>query len=114
MVSTVSVPSTDIMLISSSANLLHPREDRDTKELLFVCSSCNNSERHDVACTYRNKLEKAAEETAGVTADVASDPTVGLPGFCTMCGEAIECALCRQQSRREEVQDSSGDDSNVS
>lgn len=101
------------LLTCSSANLLHPKEDRDTKELLFVCSSCNSSERHDVACTYRNKLETAAEETAGVTADVASDPTVGLPGFCTMCGEAIQCAVCGSPSKREDVSKNSGNDSSL-
>ena len=29
-------------------------------------------------------------ETAGVTQDVGSDPTVGLP-FCLLCGSAVVC-----------------------
>jgi hypothetical protein len=32
-------------------------------------------------------------DTAGVTQDVGSDPTVGLPTFCTSCGEEIDCPI---------------------
>lgn len=35
-------------------------------------------------------------ETAGVTQDVGSDPTVGLPDFCTLCGQHIECPFCQE------------------
>lgn len=31
-------------------------------------------------------------ETAGVTQDVGSDPTVGLPDFCTLFGQEIQCS----------------------
>lgn len=37
-------------------------------------------------------------ETAGVTTDVANDPTVGDSSlevyFCTMCGDALRCGAC--------------------
>ena len=36
-------------------------------------------------------------ETAGVTQDVGSDPTVGLPDFCTLCGQEILCFLCAEE-----------------
>ena len=29
-----------------------------------------------------------------MTQDVGSDPTVGLPDFCTYCGEPITCPFC--------------------
>lgn len=29
-----------------------------------------------------------------MTTDVGSDPTVGLPDFCTLCGQAISCFYC--------------------
>lgn len=29
-----------------------------------------------------------------MTQDVGADPTVGLPDFCTLCGQEILCFLC--------------------
>jgi len=39
---------------------------------------------------FRNILNNAVGETAGVTQDVGSDPTVGLP-FCLLCGSIVMC-----------------------
>lgn len=30
-----------------------------------------------------------------MTQDVGSDPTVGLPDFCTLCGQHIKCPFCQ-------------------
>lgn len=52
----------------------------------------------------RNELQSKVGETAGVTQDVAHDPTVGappdipIPSFCTMCGQEILCPLCGQET----------------
>ena len=32
-----------------------------------------------------------------MTQDVGSDPTVGLPEFCTLCGQEILCYICEQE-----------------
>jgi DNA-directed RNA polymerase II subunit RPB9 len=39
---------------------------------------------------FRNVLNNAVGETAGVTQDVGSDPTVGLP-LCLLCGSVVFC-----------------------
>lgn len=39
---------------------------------------------------FRNILNNAVGETAGVTQDVGSDPTVRLP-LCLLCGSVIIC-----------------------
>jgi hypothetical protein len=39
---------------------------------------------------FRNILNNAVGETAGVTQDVGSDPTVGLP-LCLLCGSVVWC-----------------------
>lgn len=39
---------------------------------------------------FRNVLNNAVGETAGVTQDVGSDPTVNLP-LCLLCGSVIIC-----------------------
>jgi DNA-directed RNA polymerase II subunit RPB9 len=82
-----------------SSNLLYPKEDRETSTLLYICKACHATTEHDSACTYRHQLGATVQETAGVTTDVANDPTVGaalseLPCMCTLCGEALRCKSC--------------------
>ena len=33
-----------------------------------------------------------------MTQDVGSDPTVGVPGFCTICGLPIRCSFCEDMT----------------
>ncbi len=87
------------MLTLYSSNLLYPKEDRETNQLIFVCKACTAVVRaHDTACTYRHHLGSNVTETAGVTTDVANDPTVGDTSlevfFCMMCGDALRCRCC--------------------
>jgi DNA-directed RNA polymerase II subunit RPB9 len=89
-----------------SSNLLYPKEDRATSQLLFVCKACHATQIFDSACTYRNQLGSTVTETAGVTTDVANDPTVRddslmVPCFCTMCGEEIRCGGCGESAMEE-------------
>ena len=91
------------LLRRCSSNLLYPKEDRATATLLFVCKACHHTELFDNPCTYRNQLGSTVTETAGITADVENDPTVGdkshillVPSFCTMCGYEIRCRECGQ------------------
>ena len=55
-------------------------------------------QEHESGCTYRTHLSANVQETAGVTQNVANDPTVGdpLPSamFCTHCGKGLKCARC--------------------
>ena len=85
---------------SFSANLLYPGEDRENGGLIFECRHCNESERADNSCVYRNELSNTVGETAGITQDVGSDPTVcggfDIPPMCTMCGQEILCEECGQ------------------
>lgn len=88
-----------LALIVLSSNLLYPKEDRETSTLLYVCKACHAVTKHDSACTYRQHLGSTVTETAGVTTDVANDPTVGsptseMPSFCTLCGDQIRCFEC--------------------
>ncbi|KAK5058867.1 hypothetical protein LTR84_011131 [Exophiala bonariae] len=58
------------------SNLLYPKEDRATSTLLYICKACHATTTHDSACTFRQQLGANVQETAGVTTDVANDPTV--------------------------------------
>ena len=74
--------------------MLAPKEDRINNKLMYCCRMCQYSEEADSACIFRNNIYNVIGETAGVTQDVGSDPTVGLPDFwCTLCGQEIACNL---------------------
>lgn len=75
--------------------MLAPREDRINNKLMYHCRMCQYSEEASSACVFRNSIYNVIGETAGVTQDVGSDPTVGLPDlWCTLCGQEITCELC--------------------
>lgn len=58
------------------SNQLYPKEDVQRRKLLYVCRTCQYAEEAKSYCVYRNILNNSAAETAGVTQDVGSDPTV--------------------------------------
>ncbi len=62
---------------SECSNMLYPKEDEVDRKLMFTCRTCNFSEEATSTCIFRNAMNNAAGETAGVTQDVGSDPTVG-------------------------------------
>lgn len=82
------------------SNLLYPKEDRDRNALMYICKACHHVEDAEAACTYRNQLGSTVTETAGVTTDVANDPTVGDSSediehhLCLLCGQAVMCKKC--------------------
>ncbi|KAI9796157.1 MAG: hypothetical protein M1825_000868 [Sarcosagium campestre] len=76
------------------SNMLYPKEDAVNNTLMFACRTCQFSEPATSSCVFRNFLQNTVGETAGVTQDVGSDPTVGLPSMCTMCGTEIICQFC--------------------
>ncbi|CAK7231122.1 hypothetical protein SEUCBS140593_007818 [Sporothrix eucalyptigena] len=100
------------------SNMLYPKEDEDSHKLQFTCRTCQYTEEAASTCVFRNVLNNAAGETAGVTQDVGSDPTVGAPShsshssisplspctlssipqskavLCFCCGTVIACRSC--------------------
>ncbi|MCJ1357209.1 MAG: hypothetical protein MMC33_007205 [Icmadophila ericetorum] len=79
------------------SNMLYPKEDRLNNTLLFACRTCQFSEPAISSCVFRNQMYNTVGETAGVTQDVGSDPTVNhifLPDFCTLCGQEAICFMC--------------------
>lgn len=69
--------------------MLYPKEDEDAHKLQFTCRTCQYTEDASTTCVYRNNLNNSAGETAGVTQDVGSDPTVSCLCLviCELCGE---------------------------
>ena len=76
---------------------------------MYACKTCQYSEKATSSCVYRNNLDTSIGETAGVTQDVSSDPTVGAPDFCDHCGQEILCVYCMEEWYVEEPgQDTNG------
>jgi len=89
--------------------MLYPKEDKISNTLMFACRTCQFSEPATSACIFRNELTNTVGETAGITQDVGSDPTVRdglvitvvsgdsdldcLPR-CTNCQKEIFCEEC--------------------
>ncbi|CAK7271358.1 hypothetical protein SEPCBS119000_004564 [Sporothrix epigloea] len=96
------------------SNMLYPKEDEVSHKLQFTCRTCQYTEEAVSTCVFRNVLNNAAGETAGVTQDVGSDPTVGVSRaapasvsapdpntllfskavLCLCCGSVIACHSC--------------------
>lgn len=99
----------------SSSNLLYPREDRQLNKLLYLCKACSSVQEHDSACTYRQKLSDAAQESIGEKAYVANDPTVGDENLlCTMCGSWLKCRVCGTHVLEESYESDPGLDNSKS
>jgi DNA-directed RNA polymerase II subunit RPB9 len=91
---------------ANSSNLLFPREDKSQNRLMFACRTCAFTEEAPSSCVMRHDISSTVGATAGVTAEVAQDPTVGLSHSssqaslsedlpcCTMCGMDIVCVEC--------------------
>lgn len=86
---------------SECSNMLYPKEDEESHKLQFTCRTCKYTEEAQSTCVFRNILNNSAGETAGVTQDVGSDPTVSdalmLP-VCLHCGIVITCNTCGSPS----------------
>jgi DNA-directed RNA polymerase II subunit RPB9 len=87
--------------------MLYPKEDPESHRLNFACRTCQYSEEATSSCVFRNILNNAVGETAGVTQDVGSDPTVGLP-LCLLCGSVI---MCEGRRAKAEVKSAAEDES---
>lgn len=70
--------------------MLYPKEDPETHRLNFACRTCQYTEAASSSCVFRNQLNNSVGETAGVTQDVGSDPTVGA-SLCLLCGCVVMC-----------------------
>lgn len=103
----------DILFCPECSNMLYPKEDKSARKLMYQCRTCQHTQEATSNCVYRNILKNQAGDTAGVTQDVALDPTVGAPSttstdssglphhhppavlaMCGCCGQVIMCSDC--------------------
>ncbi|OBT79794.1 hypothetical protein VF21_01507 [Pseudogymnoascus sp. 05NY08] len=86
-----------------TSNMLYPKEDNDTRQLQFACRTCQYSEPAISSCVFRNVLNNAVGETAGVTQDVGSDPTLPRSNkACPKC-KAEDAVFFQSQQRSAET-----------
>lgn len=111
----------DILFCPECSNMLYPKEDKEARKLMYQCRTCQHTQQATSNCVYRNILKNQAGDTAGVTQDVALDPTVGTTlhnttttgaaaapssssaapasgpaalAMCGCCGQVIMCSDC--------------------
>ncbi|PHH81690.1 hypothetical protein CDD82_178 [Ophiocordyceps australis] len=101
---------------SECSNMLYPKEDEDAHRLQFVCRTCQYSEEAASTCVFRNVMNNSAGETAGVTQDVGSDPTVSelMSAICVTCGHVILCDFCPDPAQSYSLFKREGSDSGIS
>ncbi|KAK1919235.1 hypothetical protein P3342_008959 [Pyrenophora teres f. teres] len=88
---------------SECSNLLFPREDKSENKLLFACRTCSFTEEAPSSCVMRHEIASTVGATAGVTAEVAQDPTLPrIQKQCTECGEN-EAVFFQSQQRTAET-----------
>ncbi|EFP74640.1 DNA-directed RNA polymerase II core subunit rpb9 [Puccinia graminis f. sp. tritici] len=90
------------------ANLLYPRADKVHKVLTYACRNCvyfeeaaqTEEERGEKWLVYRNDLMAESKESAGVTQDLHTDPTLPRSRItCPHC-EHREAVFFQDQSKR--------------
>ncbi|KAI1144272.1 DNA-directed RNA polymerase-like protein II subunit rpb9 [Hypoxylon sp. FL0543] len=88
---------------SECSNMLYPKEDEDAHKLMFTCRTCQYTEEATSSCVFRNVMNNAAGETAGVTQDVGSDPTLPRSNkTCPVCKHE-EAVFFQSQQRSAET-----------
>ncbi|KAL7267555.1 DNA-directed RNA polymerase II core subunit rpb9 [Rhizina undulata] len=85
------------------SNMLYPHEDRVNNVLMYRCRTCQATEPASNYCVFRNVLANNTGETAGVTTDVGTDPTLPKSNkVCPQCGES-EAVFFQSQQRRQDT-----------
>ncbi|KAI2612183.1 DNA-directed RNA polymerase II subunit RPB9 [Hypoxylon fragiforme] len=85
------------------SNMLYPKEDEDAQKLQFTCRTCQFTAEATSSCVFRNVMNNAAGETAGVTQDVGSDPTLPRSNkTCPVC-KYEEAVFFQSQQRSAET-----------
>ncbi|KAK9320753.1 hypothetical protein V1517DRAFT_328389 [Lipomyces orientalis] len=84
-------------------NMLYPKEDKVNQRLLYSCRNCPYKEAAADSKVYRNEILADVSETAGVTLDVGSDPTLPRSNKeCPACGHK-EAVFFQSQQRKAET-----------
>nr|CAG4641359.1 EOG090X0J86 [Eulimnadia texana] len=84
-------------------NMLYPKEDKESRVLMYACRNCDYKQMADNNCVYVNKVMHEIDELTQIVADVISDPT--LPRTedhpCPKCSNR-EAVFFQSASRRAE------------
>ncbi|RDX39960.1 hypothetical protein OH76DRAFT_1413272 [Lentinus brumalis] len=88
---------------SECNNLLYPKADPNRRVMVYACRICAYDEIGENQCVYRNDLLTVTREQVGVTADLASDPTLAHQKMvCPKCGHD-DAVFFQDQSKRKQT-----------
>ncbi|XP_060553038.1 DNA-directed RNA polymerase II subunit RPB9-like [Ruditapes philippinarum] len=57
-------------------NMLYPKEDKESRNLLYACRNCDYQQIADNPCIYVNKITHEVDELTQIIGDVIADPTL--------------------------------------
>ncbi|SAM08966.1 hypothetical protein [Absidia glauca] len=84
-------------------NLLYPREDKSSRQLMFSCRNCQFQEKADNLRVYRHEIIHAPSEQTMVLTDLSADPTLPRANIpCPRCSYP-EAVFFQSSSRRVEA-----------
>uniref|UniRef100_A0A1I7T2N8 DNA-directed RNA polymerase subunit n=1 Tax=Caenorhabditis tropicalis TaxID=1561998 RepID=A0A1I7T2N8_9PELO len=85
-------------------NMLYPREDKESRVLMYSCRNCEHREVAANPCIYVNKLVHEIDELTQIVTDIVHDPT--LPKTeehpCPMCHKSKAVFFQAQTKKAEE------------
>lgn len=59
-----------------SNNMLYPKEDKESRNLLYACRNCDYQQIAENPCIYVNKITHEVDELTQIIGDVIADPTL--------------------------------------
>jgi len=83
-------------------NMLYPKEDKETRVLLYACRNCDYKQVADNNCIYVNKITHEVDEITQIVPELVCDPTLPRTDHqCPACGHR-EAVFFQAYSRRAE------------
>lgn len=86
-------------------NMLYPKEDKESKVLLYACRNCDYQQEADNSCIYVNKITHEVNELTQIVTDVIADPTLPRTDehFCPKCRHKEAVFFQSQSSKADQM-----------
>ncbi|XP_068683030.1 DNA-directed RNA polymerase II subunit RPB9-like [Montipora capricornis] len=86
-------------------NMLYPKEDKESKVLLYACRNCDYQQEADNSCIYVNKITHEVNELTQIVTDVIADPTLPRTDehFCPKCHHKEAVFFQSQSSKADQM-----------
>ncbi|KAI3388497.1 hypothetical protein SNEBB_002835 [Seison nebaliae] len=70
------IEAVGIKFCPECANMLYPKEHKESRILLYKCRSCPHQEKAESCCIYRSEFSHDRDGITQIVAEVTQDPTL--------------------------------------